>query len=98
MIDRTKQKFVRGDKVKVVDSLPGFMGHFGHEGETGIVVGSYEDQFPLMSSMENRFNEFTLKFETTGTKSSWWGDEQLILVAERNLETLDWLDGIKQLP
>lgn len=89
-----KQTFVRGDLVKVSDVFPDDMSHFRGRGELAIVVGSYADQYGEASR-----ETYTLSFPVLEGKHyngtiSWYDPDLLTMVEPRNMERLDFLDGL----
>ncbi len=68
-----KQKFKRGDVVRVADDLGPSMEHFGGKGQIAHIVGSYTDQF---GGPEHDHPEYTLLFED-GNETSWYYESQL---------------------
>ena len=69
-----KQKFVRGDKVRVKDDLGFTHSHF-RSGFDAIILGSYADQFG-----GDNTNSYTILSCDTGTSISWYYDEHLEFV------------------
>ncbi len=70
-----KQKFKRGDVVRVADDLGDSMQHFHGKGEISHIVGSYKDQY---GGGDNGEPSYTLLF-TDGGESSWYDESQLTL-------------------
>ncbi len=98
-LDRSKQKFLRGDTVKLRDDFPSEMAHFEGRGEQAIVVGSYADRYPSINDTNRRI--FTLFFPTIEGRpyngsTSWYDEELLTLVSPVSKEQLDILDKADQ--
>lgn len=78
--DMKKQKFFRGQRVRIADDLGVAMSHFP-SGRDAIVVGSYSDLYH--GSMSHRDHEYSLMLqEDDGTinTSSWYHEAQLAFV------------------
>lgn len=89
-----KQKFVRGDLVKVADVFPQNMSHFQGRGDLAIVAGSHADQYG--SSIRHEYSLFfpPLEGNSYNGKASWYSEDLLAMVEPRNMERLDILDGV----
>lgn len=74
-----KQKFFRGDIVKVDDKMPDFMAHF-KAGFKAVVVGSYDDLYPGFGGSNTP--EYCLKDMSNGNETSWYYESQLKLVSK----------------
>ena len=74
-----KQKFKRGDIVKVADDLGMTMRHFRGAGEEAMVVASYADQYQGGRYHKDDNIEYTLKFKKHG-EISWYHEHQLTLL------------------
>ena len=76
----SKEKFKKGDLVRV-KRLPECMRHFSfQEGSVVIVLGSYHSTFPSWKGKENK-DEYTLGTRK-GNGESWYSGEYLELVME----------------
>lgn len=71
-----KQKFNRGDKVKVDDDLGSCMSHFPGQGGEAIVFGSYHDEY---GGGAREKKSYSLNIKGIGY-SSWYYEHQLTLV------------------
>jgi len=76
-----KQKFHKGDHVRVVKNLGPHMSHFSSDCEA-VVIGSYKDQFGGSDT-----KSYTLFLKDQG-EVSWYDEHQLILIQKKRLDLL----------
>ncbi len=83
-----KQKFKKGDLVRIAKNLGQSMSHFRSDCEA-IVIGSYADRDTCQSAVDpNHFKEYTLFIEGVGT-SSWYKEDQLTLIKSGEHDLLE---------
>lgn len=86
----TKQKFIKGDLVRVAKDLGQTMSHFVADCDA-IVMGSYADQFG-----GNDTSSYTLHLKGKG-RSSWYKEHQLTLIKQNQLGLLsEWEEEEKE--
>ncbi len=73
----TKQKFERGDVVRIAKDLGRTMSHFPSD-KIAVVMGSYKDQYG-----GNNTRDYTLNVKGIG-ECSWYEEHQLTLVESGN--------------
>lgn len=82
--DGKKQKFNRGDIVRIADNLGPYMSHF-ESGIDAIVCGSYSDKFGGTDT-----DSYTVYIKGSG-ETSWYHEEQLTLIDAGRLDLLsEW--------
>lgn len=87
----SKQKFHKGDLVRVADDLGSCMSHFPSSVDA-IVIGSYCDQYGGSDS-----GQYTIYIKGRG-QISWYYEGQLSLIEERRNDLLDqWEQEAKEL-
>ena len=74
---KTKQKFKRGNLVKIAKDLGDSMSHFENDKEA-IIVGSYADTY----GGNDTNSSYAVMFLDTGGQSSWYYERQLTLINE----------------
>jgi len=74
----SKQKFKRGNLVRVAKNLGDMMSHFRNDADA-IIFGSYADQF---GGGAQQSKSYTLVFIEDGGQSSWYDENQLTLLDE----------------
>lgn len=84
-----KQKFQKGDYVRVAKDLGSSMSHFPSDCNA-IVIGSYADQFGGKD-----IKSYTLFLENRG-ESSWYEEWQLELIEASRLDLLDEWEKLRQ--
>ncbi len=72
-----KQKFHKGDVVRIAKDLGSSMSHFPGAGQLAVVVGSYNDKYPRMGS--SNYTDYILDIPGRG-ETSWYHESQLTLV------------------
>lgn len=78
-----KQKFQKGDHVRVAKDLGSMMSHFPSDCEA-IVIGSYYDQY---GGNEGNKKQYTIHLKGGG-QTSWYYEHQLILIKAESLDLL----------
>ena len=83
-----RQKFFRGQRVKLADDFGSSMSHFGGKGGEAIVEGSYADQYGL-----GNYDEFKLLLLSgiEGNadfpyRSAWYHEHQMTLVSDDRIK------------
>jgi hypothetical protein len=71
-----KQKFKRGNLVKIAKDLGPHMSHFENDKEA-VIIGSYDDLYGGGNT-----SQYSLMFTDTGSRSSWYYESQLTLINE----------------
>lgn len=88
---KARQKFRKGDLVRVADDLGPSMRHFYGAGKEAIVVGSYSDQYGgdlvvadegVEDDDQEAPEDYSLLFEGHG-QVSWYCEDQLTLIKRR---------------
>lgn len=74
----SKQKFHRGDRVYVAKNLGPTMSHFP-SGMDGIVMGSYNDQYPYFPGEDHK-NIYTIYLLPKRDEVSWYHEDQLTTI------------------
>lgn len=72
-LSHPKQKFVRGDRVRIADDLGPMMSHFT-SGKDATVLHSYNDNHGC-----NNYKDYALKIDGKGY-SAWYHEDQLTLI------------------
>lgn len=84
-----KEKFRRGDLVRIAKDLGPSMEHFRGKGCRAIVIGSYRDKYG-----GDNTKSYTLFIEGSG-KTSWYDEHQLTLIERGRHDLLEmWEDQI----
>ena len=83
---KSRQKFQRGDRVRIAKELGPMMSHFGGKGCQAIVLGSYNDQF----GGGNIKSYSLLVYEDKEWYScSWYEEYQLTLISRARMKSYD---------
>lgn len=86
-----KQKFRRGDLVKIADDLGPSMAHF-EKGCTAIVLGSYADLYSAMSRGgygQDRYCLLVISPRRGVYSCSWYDEDQLALIVKDFVKVLE---------
>jgi hypothetical protein len=78
----SKQKFKRGDHIKIADDLGKSMAHF-QSGVEGIVIGSYADKYGGKT-----IDSYTIHIKGHG-QVSWYYENQLTLIKKGRIDLLE---------
>jgi len=70
-----KQKFHRGDVVRIADPLPRFMSHF-RGGCEAIILGSYWD----LHHKHTLYPDYKVIFPDTGNRVAWYPESTLTFI------------------
>lgn len=84
-----KQKFMRGDIVRLNEPVTKYSHPFYHKERIAIVEGSYSDECRQYSKPENGFyisKGYSLFFPENGSSSAWHEEKFLTLIEQRKLE------------
>lgn len=85
-----RQKYHKGDHVKVAKDLGSTMSHFKNDCEA-IVISSYKDAFG-----GSNISSYTLFIKDSG-ECAWYEEEQLTLISKREIKLLNkWMDKEKE--
>lgn len=88
MTKTTKQKFFRGDVVRVAKELPQSMSHF-HCDFTAVILGSYFDMHG--KGTDSCFTDYAVMDAQTGLFTAWYPESVLTLtgsMSEREIHAL----------